>query len=1071
MNNHTIVIPQTTTFILASLSIGNGDYLGVFYDSCGIERCAGFSLYDNSANIPVTAWGNDEYTPGFKQNEVFKWRIWKWESKKQYSLNATYVSSLFSTGDSTYQENGISQIASFSIIPVYVDAGINVNICDGDTLFIDSEVRSINGVSLEYLNPQTNIFEGFNPNVGIIPDSSFVFFLRAIDSNGNLHIDSMEVTIRSNPLPNLGNDSIVLIGNPIGLNPGVFTSYLWNSGYEAQVFTVNEAGTYSVTVGNAYGCLGVDSVIYDSPGWVVAGTDNNHQIFFPDTFSLSNYPTILTTGDVLSVFYDSAGVLRCAGQSIYQDGIAFSLTAWGESVLGEGGFITSEAFKWKLWDRESRNVYSLLPEYSQTSMFADTSYQVNGMSLLISAAIPEIFADFDNNLLDYSALSPLLVDSISLALGSIPCENVDPTNIIFEAYVTGGSIYDCGAIIIISDTSAPVALCRNLDIYLDSTGVANLMPIDIDNDSWDYCGISEFVLSKSEFDCIDLGVNEVVMSVSDYHANMATCTSMVTVLDSIELSLVCPNDIEVWTCFEEEFVSPGAPIVFDNCDFGTISNSFTSMLSADTIYPLGTTYISWSVSDATGNQYSCIQEVEVHQYELPQINFPQDTIITMQPDTVVLSAGQFDTYLWSTGATDSLIEVLDYGVYIVTVSLYSCFATDSIVIIGGQIAVGQNIVMLQGWSIFSTYMEPINPGIDIVVAPIIQNVLLIKNWNGMVYWPQFGINLIGNMVPGQGYLIKILNTDTLKIEGTIIQPEITPIPIPISWSILGYLRTTPAPLTTMLSPIVVNMGLVKNYLGQVYWPQFSVNLIGDMIPGQGYLLKMLAPDTLTFPANNIPFTKSRINIPQPNYYRHFYNSDNNMTLGIPLSAWKTIPEFGDEIGVFDESGQLTGSGVFIGENMAIAIWGDDKMTDLKEGCINDEKFSIRLWSSEKVNKELIIVTSWLEGDNSYSSNKVAIANKVKVQGISISDRIILYQNQPNPCANETEFSFYLPEKRHVEFTILNLLGEIIETLHSEKMESGKHILKYQTNHLAPGNYYYKLKTPDYLETRKMIIAR
>jgi len=53
------------------------------------------------------------------------------------------------------------------------------------------------------------------------------------------------------------------------------------------------------------------------------------------------------------------------------------------------------------------------------------------------------------------------------------------------------------------------------------------------------------------------------------------------------------------------------------------------------------------------------------------------------------------------------------------------------------------------------------------------------------------------------------------------------------------------------------------------------------------------------------------------------------------------------------------------------------------------------------------VHSWFEGDGKYETNKIAIADNVRV---IYGDTYRLYQNTPNPFTQETEFSFYLPEK-------------------------------------------------------------
>lgn len=52
-----------------------------------------------------------------------------------------------------------------------------------------------------------------------------------------------------------------------------------------------------------------------------------------------------------------------------------------------------------------------------------------------------------------------------------------------------------------------------------------------------------------------------------------------------------------------------------------------------------------------------------------------------------------------------------------------------------------------------------------------------------------------------------------------------------------------------------------------------------------------------------------------------------------------------------------------------------------------------------------------------------------------------------------------------------MLGEKIETLISNEMESGNQSLRYQTKELSAGNYYYRLKTSENSITKKMVIIK
>ena len=159
------------------------------------------------------------------------------------------------------------------------------------------------------------------------------------------------------------------------------------------------------------------------------------------------------------------------------------------------------------------------------------------------------------------------------------------------------------------------------------------------------------------------------------------------------------------------------------------------------------------------------------------------------------------------------------------------------------------INLVQGWSIFSTYINPTDPSIDFLMNSIVSEVIIVKNGVGSVYYPQFGVNLIGNISIGEAYQIKTNSAQILEIEGVSVVPENTAVNLPLGWSILGYLRNNSAPIATMLNTISPNIEIVKNGLGQVYYPQYGVNLIGNMNPGEGYQIKMNLSDILYYPAN------------------------------------------------------------------------------------------------------------------------------------------------------------------------------------------------------------------------------
>ena len=169
--------------------------------------------------------------------------------------------------------------------------------------------------------------------------------------------------------------------------------------------------------------------------------------------------------------------------------------------------------------------------------------------------------------------------------------------------------------------------------------------------------------------------------------------------------------------------------------------------------------------------------------------------------------------------------------------------------ISSSLIESQDISLPQGWSLVSTYIEAIEPDIDSLLLSLSPYVIIVKDGMAHIYWPFFGLNSIGDILPVNGYQIKMSVSQVVSIEGYAVIPQLTSISLPQGWSIIGYLRKTPGLVDDMLGSIVGEIVIVKNGTGQVFWPSFSLNTIGNMNPGEGYQIKMNSQQILVYPPN------------------------------------------------------------------------------------------------------------------------------------------------------------------------------------------------------------------------------
>jgi serine protease AprX len=87
----------------------------------------------------------------------------------------------------------------------------------------------------------------------------------------------------------------------------------------------------------------------------------------------------------------------------------------------------------------------------------------------------------------------------------------------------------------------------------------------------------------------------------------------------------------------------------------------------------------------------------------------------------------------------------------------------------------------------------------------------------------------------------------------------------------------------------------------------------------------------------------------------------------------------------------------------------------------------------------------------------------------------LYQNYPNPFNSGTKIIFDLPRQEHVVIKVYNLLGQVVKTLVDDIQDAGVAKLRppvvFDASNLPSGVYFYRLSTPSFSATKKMVYIR
>lgn len=90
---------------------------------------------------------------------------------------------------------------------------------------------------------------------------------------------------------------------------------------------------------------------------------------------------------------------------------------------------------------------------------------------------------------------------------------------------------------------------------------------------------------------------------------------------------------------------------------------------------------------------------------------------------------------------------------------------------------------------------------------------------------------------------------------------------------------------------------------------------------------------------------------------------------------------------------------------------------------------------------------------------------------TLPEEFNLNQNYPNPFNPSTIISFDLPVDSEVELTVFNSIGQEVATLVNRNLSAGYHTIEFDAANLSSGIYFYKLKTENFVQTRKMVLLR
>ncbi len=105
------------------------------------------------------------------------------------------------------------------------------------------------------------------------------------------------------------------------------------------------------------------------------------------------------------------------------------------------------------------------------------------------------------------------------------------------------------------------------------------------------------------------------------------------------------------------------------------------------------------------------------------------------------------------------------------------------------------------------------------------------------------------------------------------------------------------------------------------------------------------------------------------------------------------------------------------------------------------------------------------------ANKEAFENSDDYSNLSPEESYYDIKNYPNPFNPVTTITYTLPQPTYVSLTVYDRLGREVISLVAQNQDSGEHSIEFNASEYPSGIYFYRIKTPERTEVRKMLLTK
>lgn len=427
---------------------------------------------------------------------------------------------------------------------------------------------------------------------------SFFFastLLFALSSQVKAQTDPLQLdTILVSPVTCFGGDN----GEAQALFSGGTEPYTitWSDGQEGALATGLEPGTYSVTIADALGEEVSGSAEVTEPPLMTMTVEFVYPLCPDDE---TGFITIDPAGGVppYTIYWSNSQtgpVLSNVPAGIY---FVF--------VIDQQGCVLSQMFELPGTDDEP-------PLLSASPAF---------LSLDESGEIPLTPEILNIQASDNCSISGIDIDPLVLT-----CDNAGVNTVTVSVVDQSGNFTSTQVTVTVIDAIPPVLPSETLYVELGPDGTVTIDAAGLATTATDNCEILFYEVTPNTFDCQNIDLNEVTVTVTDQSGNSVSTQSFVFVEDKLPPVVLVKNisvslDANGQASIVADAIDDGS---YDNCGFISKQATPTHFTCDDIGSPVEVTL---KITDLHGNTATAIALVTVADSQAPAIECPEDIFI------------------------------------------------------------------------------------------------------------------------------------------------------------------------------------------------------------------------------------------------------------------------------------------------------------------------------------------------------------------------------------------------------------------------------------------------------------